>query len=106
MVIVTEKKTSSLREDTQVSLDDVIGLSGFSGYNILGNIYAESLYVTGAGSLVQGPGMMTPQDVSLVIKKRAIVSFPIKDIRSIALSTKGNVRFYTKNGIVIEFMKN
>ena len=106
MVIVKENTSvkSSLKES--FSLEDIVGLGGFDGYTIRGpNIYVENYKgILGGSSIVQGPGSVTPQDISLIHKKRAIVSIPIKDIHSIGMRNL-NVILYLKDKTVIEFIR-
>jgi hypothetical protein len=108
MIILKEdsKKQAPLQEGlSPVSLEDVIGLGGFNGYTIHGpKLYVENFFITGATSLVQGPGSSSPQDVSLIANKRAIVSFPIKEIKSIGMR-RLNVAFYLSDRTVIEFIR-
>jgi hypothetical protein len=108
MVIVKEnaKSKSSLKEG--FSLEDVIGLGGFKGYTIGRQHY---LYVDNSndskmngGTLVQGPGSISSQDVNLVYQRQAVVSFPIKNIKSIRMRGL-NVLFYLNDGMEIEFIR-
>ena len=56
MIILKEtpkKEASLFARDTSISLEDVIGLSGFKGYILNGRrLYAENLFIAGKGSLV------------------------------------------------------
>jgi hypothetical protein len=108
MIILKEdsKKQAPLQEGlSPVTLEDVIGLGGFNGYTIHGpKLYVEDFNVLGGSRLVQGPGSISPQDVSLVVKNRAVVSFPIKEIQSIGMR-RLNVAFYLIGGTIAEFIR-
>jgi hypothetical protein len=88
-----------------VTLEDVIGLSGFNGYAITGpRLYSENLNGFEKGTLVKGPGSVSPQDVSLVVNIRAVIAFPIKDIKSIKVQ-RLTVFFSLNDGTIIEFVR-
>jgi hypothetical protein len=108
MIIVKEsfKSKTILNESTPVSLDDVVGLGGFKGYTISGpKIYVQNLFLPSGGSLVQGPAALSRQfDISLISKGEVIVSFPIRNIKSIGMK-RLNVLFVLQDGTTIELLR-
>ena len=108
MIIFKEspKKRNSPQEATPVGLDDVIGLAGFSKYVITGSkLYIGNFDLGGIGKLVQGPGSVSPLDISLVVNKTVIVSIPYRAVKAIRMRQL-NVLFQMDDGTIIEFMKN
>jgi len=109
MVIVKEnaKGKSSLKES--LSLEDVIGLSGFKGYSISGKLFATAhdalVAWRGSLTLAMGPGVST-QDVRLLQNNRVgIVSFPAINIKSISMKQL-DVIFLLKDGTTVEFFRS
>ena len=108
MIILKEasKQQNSLQEATPVSLNDVIGLGGFSKYVITGSkLYIGNFHLGGTGKLVQGPGSVSPLDISLVVNKTVVVSIPYKDVKTIGMR-RVNVLFQLNDGTTIEFMRS
>jgi len=104
MVIISESK-SSLKES--MTLEDVIGLSGFDGYRIQGhNIFIDNergLRYSGL-KLIRGKGSVSFEDISLLWGKEVVLSFPVKNIKSFGV--KGlNVLFVLKDGTSIELFR-
>ena len=103
-IIEGSENKFALKENA--TLEDVVGLGGFKGYTICGSqLYVENFRVSGVTSIAQGAGSISSQDVSLICDRRAIISFPIKDIRSIRIRGL-NVMFFLKSGLTIEFIRN
>jgi len=91
MVLVREniQNKQSITEGNQLTLDDIVGLSGFTGYYLTGKIYMENLNLHGGGGkFAIGTGIASYNDLSLIYNNRAVVSVPIKNIRYICREQK------------------
>jgi hypothetical protein len=109
MVIVQRENTSdksSLKEN--FSLEDVIGLSGFTGYSVLtgSKVFASAhdAFLAWRGSLTLDIGKgVSAEDVRLMLSKRLnVVSFPVANIKSIGMRQL-EVIFTLKDGSTITF---